>query len=183
MSSLGTSNGPGRQTTAGRRASSEAPAEDAVAIWIESLALALQAHGLPRMAGRIFGYLLVSDPAPRSAADLTVGLSASRGSISLMTKLLVHRGLIARLRQPGRRFDEYRVAPNAPAALIEAQLVWVRRLNHTAAAGLQLIAGQGPAARERLARLVAASESLELEVRSLLADLVAGRQSADRRDG
>jgi hypothetical protein len=31
--------------------------------------------------------------------------------------------------------------------------------------------------------LVAASELLELEVRSLLADLMAGRQSADRRDG
>jgi len=75
-------------------------AEDA---FIEDLALLMEDSGLPRMAGRIFGRLLVAEPAEQSMAELESRLRASKGSISTMTRLLLSGGVIERAAVPGER--------------------------------------------------------------------------------
>lgn len=61
--------------------------------------------GLPRMAGRILGWLLICDPPRQSGGDLAQALGASKGSISTATRLLESYALIERVAVPGERGD------------------------------------------------------------------------------
>ena len=55
--------------------------------FIERMGVALDSDGLPRIAGRIFGLLLVSEDA-RSLDDLAAELRVSKGSVSTNARLL-----------------------------------------------------------------------------------------------
>src|SRR5262245_50355633 len=74
---------------------------------VEQVGLVLEAEGLPRMAGRVLGYLLVADPPRQSIADLMAALKASNGSISTMTRLLEQQGYLQRISVPGERRDYF----------------------------------------------------------------------------
>src|SRR5215210_2205664 len=63
--------------------------------FVERMGLSLEADGLPRIAGRIFGLLLVSEEA-RSLDDLASELRVSKGSASTNARLLEQRGLLER---------------------------------------------------------------------------------------
>src|SRR5437867_3493939 len=75
--------------------------------FIERMGLTLESDGLPRIAGRIFGLLLVSDDA-RSLDDLAAELRVSKGSVSTNARLLEQRGLLERICRPADRRDYYR---------------------------------------------------------------------------
>jgi DNA-binding transcriptional regulator GbsR (MarR family) len=79
--------------------------------FIERMGLALEADGLPRIAGRIFGLLLVSEDA-RSLDDLAHELMVSKGSISTNARMLEQRAVLERISLPGDRRDYYRVPPD-----------------------------------------------------------------------
>ena len=79
--------------------------------FVEDIGLFFEQMGLPRMAGRILGALLISDPPPQSITDLAEKLNASKSSISIMARLLVERGLIERVASPVPRRDYYRFKP------------------------------------------------------------------------
>ena len=64
--------------------------------FIERMGVALDSDGLPRIAGRIFGLLLVSED-PRSLDDLAAELRVSKGSVSTNARLLEQRGLLERV--------------------------------------------------------------------------------------
>ncbi len=79
----------------------------------EEVGIAFEQTGLPRMAGRILGWLLISDPPHQSMEQLTSALKASKGSISTTTRLLIHHGLIERISLPGIRHDYFRLRSGA----------------------------------------------------------------------
>ena len=81
--------------------------------FIEDIGLYFEQMGLPRMAGRILGALLISDPPSQSITDLGERLHASKSSISIMARLLMERGLIERVASPMPRRDYYRFKPGA----------------------------------------------------------------------
>lgn len=83
----------------------------ATAHFIERMGLALESDGLPRIAGRIFGLLLVSEDA-RSLDDLACELQVSKGSISTNARLLEQRGVLEQMSRPADRRDYYRVPPD-----------------------------------------------------------------------
>jgi DNA-binding transcriptional regulator GbsR (MarR family) len=76
--------------------------------FIERMALALESDGLPRIAGRIFGLLLISEDA-RSLDDLAAELRVSKGSVSTNARLLEQRGILEQVCRPADRRDYYRV--------------------------------------------------------------------------
>jgi DNA-binding transcriptional regulator GbsR (MarR family) len=76
--------------------------------FIEQMGLALEADGLPRIAGRIFGLLLVSEDA-RSLDDLAHELRVSKASVSTNARMLEQRAVLERTSRPGDRRDYYRV--------------------------------------------------------------------------
>jgi DNA-binding transcriptional regulator GbsR (MarR family) len=75
------------------------------------MGLALESDGLPRIAGRIFGFLLVSEDA-RSLDDLASELRVSKASVSTNARMLDQRGVLERISRPGDRRDYYRVPPD-----------------------------------------------------------------------
>jgi len=79
--------------------------------FIERMGLALESDGLPRIAGRIFGLLLVSEDC-RSLDELAAELRVSKGSVSTNARLLEQRGVLERNSRPSDRRDYYRVPPD-----------------------------------------------------------------------
>ena len=79
--------------------------------FIERMGLVFEADGLPRIAGRIFGLLLVSEDC-RSLDELAAQLKVSKGSVSTNARLLEQRGLLERNSRPSDRRDYYRIPPD-----------------------------------------------------------------------
>ncbi|EAU41382.1 hypothetical protein FP2506_01405 [Fulvimarina pelagi HTCC2506] len=77
--------------------------------FIERMGEHMEMEGLPRIAGRLFGLLLV-DPGTVSFSDLAERLGVSRGSISTNARLLEGKGLIERVAVDGERQDYFRLA-------------------------------------------------------------------------
>ena len=80
-----------------------------VAEAIESFSLVFEQFGFPRMGGRIFAYLILSDCPHVTQAELTELLQASTGSISTMVRMLEQIGFIERVSLPGHRRDRFRL--------------------------------------------------------------------------
>src|SRR3954467_2860948 len=79
--------------------------------FVERMGVVLESDGLPRIAGRIFGLLLVSED-PHSLDDLAAELRVSKGSVSTNARLLEQRGLLERVCRPADRRDYYSVPPD-----------------------------------------------------------------------
>jgi len=91
---------------------------DAERSFIEEVGVVFEQTGIPRMAGRLFGWLLISDPPYQSPAELAEVLKASKGSISTSVRLLQQMGFIERHVIPGSRHDNFRLPENAVNMLI-----------------------------------------------------------------
>ncbi len=81
------------------------------ASFVERMGLVLESDGLPRIAGRMFGLLLISEDA-RSLDDLAAELRVSKGSVSTNARLLEQRGILERVCRPADRRDYYGVPPD-----------------------------------------------------------------------
>jgi DNA-binding transcriptional regulator GbsR (MarR family) len=62
--------------------------------FIEDISLYFEQMGLPRMAGRVLGVLLISNPPEQSLNDLCDVLQASKSALSTTARLLTEMGLI-----------------------------------------------------------------------------------------
>lgn len=78
--------------------------------YIEEVGLLLETSGMTRMAGRIFGYLLICDENAVSFDRIREVLDASKGSISTNLKHLTHTQFIEPVSFPGDRKTYYRVS-------------------------------------------------------------------------
>ena len=78
--------------------------------FVEEAGIVFDNTGLPRMAGRIFGWLLICEPSHQSPTELAEALMTSRGSISTMTRFLIQMGVIERIGMPGDRNDYFRIS-------------------------------------------------------------------------
>ncbi len=87
--------------------------------FLEDVGVVFEQTGLPRMSGRLFGWLLIADPPYQSAGELAEVLGASKGSISTSVRLLQQMGFIERYVIPGSRHDFYKLPENAVSKLIE----------------------------------------------------------------
>ncbi|MDY8108924.1 MarR family transcriptional regulator [Fulvimarina sp. 2208YS6-2-32] len=85
------------------------PLPEAHAIFIERMGDHMEMEGMPRIAGRLFGLMLV-DQGPISFSELAERLNVSRGSISTNARLLESQGLILRVDVAGERQDFFRLA-------------------------------------------------------------------------
>lgn len=103
------------------------------------------------MAGRVFGYLLVCDPAEQTAAELAEALDASKGSISGATGMLVRGKLVDRLHVRGERADRFRVRPDAWDDQVRDQGAGQARA--LVAQGLEALANEPAVRRARLEEL------------------------------
>jgi DNA-binding transcriptional regulator GbsR (MarR family) len=118
--------------------------------FIEDIALNFEQIGLPRMAGRILGALLISDPPSQSITDLGERLHASKSSISIMARLLVERGLIERVASPMPRRDYYRFKPGGWIIYMRQWLGLMAGLHQITERGMLLMVNKPEPLKKRL---------------------------------
>ena len=118
--------------------------------FIEDIGLFFEQLGMPRMAGRILGALLISEPPAQSIIDLAQRLNTSKSSISIMARLLVENGLIERVASPMPRQDYYRFKPGGWVLYMRQWLGSMAALHEIAERGLGLMDGKTPELKERL---------------------------------
>jgi DNA-binding transcriptional regulator GbsR (MarR family) len=85
---------------------------DAAREFVERMGLHMEADGLPRSAGRIFGYMMLSEGAC-SLDELAEALQVSKASVSTNARLLEQVGVLERTTELGDRRDYYRMRPDA----------------------------------------------------------------------
>jgi hypothetical protein len=149
--------------------------ESFVEHFAESCGLLLQDEGLPPMAGRVLGWLLVCTPEQQSAADLQRGLKASAGSVNGSIHLLQRAKLIERVAIPGDRTAYFRCGSNAWVQTLRSRLDVLgkfRALMEGALAGLE------PGDESQAARLTNASEFYRFLGDRLAEGLTAWEQKA-----
>ena len=136
--------------------------------FVEEVGIVFEQTGLPRMAGRILGWLLLSNPPHQSTDELTSALMASKGSISTMTRLLIQIGLIERLSLPGVRHVCFRIRPGALQHLLRKKVEVLTIFRQLAERGLELAEGKSPVTRQGLENMRDMYAFFERELPALL---------------
>lgn len=139
----------------------------------------IEAQGVPRMAGRILGALLVADPPEQTADQLARALHASRSSISTMTRLLENLRLIDRVSKPGDRRLYYRNRPDAWHQSMVASVASIRSLRQLAGRGLALLADRDDEVLRGLRDLYQFAAYWEREMPRMLARWREARERGD----
>jgi DNA-binding transcriptional regulator GbsR (MarR family) len=118
--------------------------------FIEDISLYFEQMGLPRMAGRVLGVLLISDPPRQSLNDLCEVLQTSKSSISTTTRLLTEMGLIERVPSSKPRQVAFEFKPGGWVAFMRMRLRLMASLHEIAERGLELLKDEPSGLRERL---------------------------------
>lgn len=126
--------------------------EQTIDEFVERLGLIAQADGLPRIAGRIMG-LLVIHGGPFSFAELAERLKVSRGSISTNTRLLENLGVIERVTKAGQRQDYFQLRPQPYMELLRGSLGRLYKARDAVADTRHRLSADWGDARKRLADL------------------------------
>ena len=114
--------------------------------YVERFALVLTQMGMQRMSARVLALFLCTDAATLTGTDIARELEVSPAAVSGAVRTLVQSGLVARAPVPGSRRDHYQLAGDT---WTEAGVVKRDRLDALAALardGLDVVAGDGPAA-------------------------------------
>jgi DNA-binding transcriptional regulator GbsR (MarR family) len=137
--------------------------------FVEEVGIVFEQTGLPRMSGRIFGWLLISEPQYQSSAELSEILMASKGSISTMTRLLIQLGLVERFIIPGERHDHFRLRQDALQRTVKRGLEEeIKMFRQLAERGLKLMNREPSIRRQWLEEMHARYVFLEQEFPGLM---------------
>jgi DNA-binding transcriptional regulator GbsR (MarR family) len=113
------------------------------------MGLLFEQDALPRIAGRVFGLLLVSQEA-RCLDELAEVLRVSKASVSTNARLLARRGILERVRRPGDRRDFYRVSPDLFVHSVAVRLQRWDRFTQLVGQARRTLQIRSPSVRTRL---------------------------------
>ncbi len=118
--------------------------------WVEKLALRLtEIGGLPLIAGRILGWLMVCEPAEQTADEIATAIGASRASLSTNLRFLTAIKMVGMVSRPGRRQRYYRIEDDSWEAVIRVKIESLASFRHMAESGIALF-GLGSERTRRL---------------------------------
>ena len=135
-----------------------------LAQYIEEVAVHMEQHGLPRIAGRIMGLLMVCDPPYRSQRQLVAEIGASKGSVSTMLRLLLAAGTLEVVAVPGDRATHYRLVRDSFQKRFEQKISAMTGFWSLAERGLALMPDAPPERTAYLRELAAMCAFLEREL-------------------
>ncbi|MEI5525673.1 transcriptional regulator [Streptomyces brasiliscabiei] len=131
------------------------PSGEGVLDWVERIAkYCADQDGVPLIAGRVLGWLMICDPPEQSAEEIAAGIGASRASLSTNLRLLSSVGFLRRFTKPGSRTVYYRVDDDAWEKVVQRQIASLASLGQIMRDGMTLA---GPSTT-RGARIGAAHE-------------------------
>lgn len=135
-----------------------------------------ETEGLPRIAGRIVGLLLIT-PGECSIDEMAERLAVSRASISIDARRLEQCGVVERVTRKGDRRDYYRIAPDHYARSLERRLAVIQRFAEAIDEGRRMKI-KSAEVRERLDE---AAEAMGLVIEATTQELARWRASRERR--
>jgi DNA-binding transcriptional regulator GbsR (MarR family) len=150
--------------------------------FIERMGVMTEADGLPRIAGRIFAYLLLT-PGECSLEDLAAALGVSRASVSNDTRRLARMGLLERHSRPGDRRDYYSMAPDGFRRSIEDRIAVLRRFQALLGEARTLPAAADEDVQQRVAAWDDAHRVMVETLQRLLAELDAHLVEEPAKEG
>lgn len=109
--------------------------------WVERVAMYLARDGVPPIAGRVLGWLMVCDPPEQSAGQISDAIGASRASLTSNLRLLTSMGFLDWRTRPGERTVYYRMAEDAWTVVVRRQVAGIAAFLDITRDGLAL-AGQ-----------------------------------------
>lgn len=118
--------------------------------YVERWGMRFEESGLPRSAGRIWGWLLVCRPETQSLGELCRALEISKATASTSSRLLEQLGLLERVAVPGSRESHYRQPPDAFEVLIRRRLEETEASLALAEEGMEMAAGDEGVPPDRL---------------------------------
>jgi len=121
--------------------------------FIEDSGDMMEEHGLPHMAGRVIGALMICTPPYLSHEELATQLQASKGSISMSTQLLVRLNIVDRISVPGHRPHYYRLREHLWNDLLSTRSEHILKHLKLVADGLALLEGEPVESKMRLIEL------------------------------
>ena len=136
--------------------------------YIEEYGVCMETSGLPRMAGRIVGLLLICTPPHQAADQIARILDASKGTVSTMTRLLMQLGLIEKVGLPGERRDYFRLRQDLWEQMLALQLAEMSQMRELAERGLTLLEDAPATEQERLREMYELHAFFERELPTLL---------------
>jgi DNA-binding transcriptional regulator GbsR (MarR family) len=107
--------------------------------WAEQVAMYLARDGVPPIAGRILGWLMVCDPPEQSAAQISAAIAASRASLTMNLRLLSSMGFLTWRTRPGDRTMYYRMADDAWQTVVRRQIAGIASFLDITRQGLDLL--------------------------------------------
>ncbi|WP_433519391.1 GbsR/MarR family transcriptional regulator [Nonomuraea sp. CA-143628] len=110
--------------------------------WVERVAMYLARDGVPPIAGRVLGWLMVCDPPEQSAGQISEAIGASRASLTSNLRLLCSMGFLTWRTRPGERTVYYRMADDAWEVVVRRQIASIASFLDITRDGLSL-AGPG----------------------------------------
>ena len=151
--------------------------------FVEEMGQVLAGYGMTPMAGRVWGWLLICDPAEQTAADLADALGASRGAISGTARILSNAGMIRRTRRRGDRREYFSAPPEALDAFLASAGRIYRQFREMAERGLVAIEYRPPESRRRLEEVRDLFAFVEIEVPRVADEFLRDRAGrAGRKD-
>ena len=121
--------------------------------WVERMAMfCAEEYGVPPIAGRILGWLMICDPPEQSAGEIAAVIGASKASLATNMRVLTDAKFVRRRTRPGERTNYYRVDDDAWETVIRRRVASLTEFRDLAADGIDLAgAGSGRAERLRVA--------------------------------
>ena len=123
--------------------------DDPRARFIEEFGALFADAGVPPVAGRIMAMLLISDERGLPTSRIVEALGASKGAISMATRLLVQFRMVERFRVRGSREAYFRLRPGLWVEGVRKKMAILSSMRALAERGLGIV-GDAPLARERL---------------------------------
>jgi DNA-binding transcriptional regulator GbsR (MarR family) len=136
--------------------------------FVEKVGIYFEQLTLPRMAGRVFGWLLISESPLVSMGGLVEALQASKSSISTTLRLLIRIELVELVSLPGERRDYYRIRSDAWVVSLKERLSQAHAFRRLAEEGLALLDGTSKERRRRLEEMRSVYALLERELPRLI---------------
>ncbi|MFC4496769.1 GbsR/MarR family transcriptional regulator [Streptomyces ovatisporus] len=130
---------------------------DQVLDWVERVSMYLAQDGVPPIAGRVLGWLMICDPPEQSAGQIAEAIGASRASLTTNLRMLTTMGFVGRHTRPGERTVYHRIVEGASEKVIRRQIAGIASFCDITADGLALL---GPDSA-RAARIREAHQAFE----------------------
>jgi hypothetical protein len=143
--------------------------------FVEEMGQFLGTLGMTPMAGRMWGWLLICEPAEQTAGEIATALHASRGAISGTARLLATSGLIRRMTRPGDRREYFSAPPEGLDQLLGNAAGIYRQMRSIAERGLAAIAERPPTSRARLQEFHDVMAFVEREIPLVIAQFLRER--------